>query len=487
VRARAVIAGAGVAGVIGVVAGCDSTKGTNPTMYPAIARVSVSANPNSVLSSVVTFAAAGGDSARIVSRSPGDVPPPTPYQPIVGVQGAITTLGLLPSTTYTQVLQVTGRGRVASDSVTFTTGALPAYVQGASLTYTGAPTSGYTLVSPLFTPDTGIIVVFDSSGRVRWYRTFPGWVSGESKQQPLNNDYTILLYPAASMGYEGYWLGAASGLAEEVAPAGDSVAAYVSPPQYGLDSHELWLTGTPGAAVANYFVYEGRPGDLSSVGGPASVTVYGHHLLRQQSDGVVTFDWNAWNYYSVADWIEPTGVNPPLDFDHPNALTFDVDSNYVVSFRAMGAIVKIDRSSGAILWQLGGRRNQYTLSGDPLGGFSGQHCVRVLPNGHLLMFDNELGKPPYTSRAVEYAIDETAKTATMVWEYLPTPSLYSVIVGSVERLQNGNTVVEFGTTGVIDEVDPTGTLVARGQFAFRGNTNAYRAIRLASLYRYQTP
>ena len=165
-RARAVIAGAGVAGVIGVVAGCDSTKGTNPTMYPAIARVSVSANPNSVLSSVVTFAAAGGDSARIVSRSPGDVPPPTPYQPIVGVQGAITTLGLLPSTTYTQVLQVTGRGRVASDSVTFTTGALPAYVQGASLTYTGAPTSGYTLVSPLFTPDTGIIVVFDSSGDI---------------------------------------------------------------------------------------------------------------------------------------------------------------------------------------------------------------------------------------------------------------------------------------------------------------------------------
>jgi len=285
------------------------------------------------------------------------------------------------------------------------------------------------------------------------------------------------------LGFQGPLTGLASGVAVEVTPGGDSVAAYW-PTQYGLDSHELWLTGTPGNVVAQYFTYEGRPGDLSSLGGPASGTVWGHHLVRQVA-GQLVFNWNAWNYYSIADWIEPTGVNPPNDFDHTNALDFDLDSNYIVSFRAMGAIDKIDRATGRILWQLGGRLNQFTLTGDPLGEFSGQHCVRVLPNGHLLMFDNGLGRVAFNSRAVEYAIDEQAKTATMVWQYLPMPSVYSAIVGSVQRLANGNTVVEFGTTGLIDEVDPSGTLVARGTFTFHGNSNAYRAIRIGSLYQYE--
>jgi hypothetical protein len=475
------------AGVVTVLVACESDRGTSPTLRPTIRSASVAANPHNVLSTVVSFYANGGDSARLVTLGATDNPPPTPYFAITSGAGHVTSLGLLPSTAYTQILQIKGYGQVVSDTFQVTTAALPPFVQGASLTYVGAPSGGYTVVSPIFTPDTAIIVVFDSSGRVRWYRTFPGVASGDSKQQPLNGDFTIIVTPPTSLGFEGSQTGLASGVGIEVTPAGDSVAAYWSPPQYGIDDHELWLTRAPdGGVLANYFTYEGRPGNLSSKGGPASITVYGHHLMRQEGPRW-TFDWNAWNYYSVADWIEPTGVNPPLDFDHTNALDFDLDSNYIVSFRAMGAIDKIDRVTGTIDWQLGGRLNQFTMSGDPLGGFSGQHCVRVLPNGHLLMFDNGLGRPAFNSRAVEYAIDENAKTAIMVWQYLPMPSLYSAIVGSVQRLSNGNTLVEFGTTGLIDEVDPSGTRVARGTFTFHRNPNAYRAIRIVSLYQYQRP
>jgi hypothetical protein len=470
-----------------IVAGCDSSHVPGPLGPPIVTAVAAAANPNNVLSSVITFQTVGGDSARVVSTSAGDTPPPTPYVPIVGHSGRVVTLGLLPNTTYNQILQVVGPGgHVATDTVHVTTAPLPTYVQGAALTYVGAPSGGYTLVSPIFTPDTGIILVFDSAGRVRWYRTFPGLVGTESKQQPLNNDYTIMLMPSTSLGFEGQLFGAASGVAVEVTPEGDSVAAYQSPSQFGIDTHELWLTGSPGAGImAQFYVYEARPGSEASLGGPASTTIYGHHLLRMDAKGTVLFDWNGWDHYSIADWIEPTGVNPPDDFDHPNSLDFDLDSNYIVSFRAMGAIDKIDRRTGAIIWQLGGRLNQFTMSGDPLGAFSGQHCVRVLPNGHLLMFDNGLGRPAFNSRAVEYAIDEQAHTATMVWQYLPAPSLFSLIVGSVQRLENGNTVVEFGTTGLIDEVDASGTRLSRGAFTFRGNSNAYRAIRIASLYRYE--
>jgi hypothetical protein len=474
-------------GTTTILVGCDSSHVGAPTLGPRVSAVTVSANPHNVLSTITTFLSTDADSARVISTSAGDTPAATPYAPIVNGLGSVVTLGLLANTHYTQVLQVIGpAGRTISDTLQVTTGSLPPLIQGATLTYAGAPSGGYTLVSPILGPDTAIIVVFDSSGRVRWYRAFPGVTSGESKQQPLNGDFTIMLIPPNAFGFQGQLTGAASGVAIEVAPNGDSVAAYTSPSAYGIDDHELWLTGSPGTGVTpNFFVYDGRPGSEASLGGPASTTIYGHHLLRQTATGALQFDWNAWDHYSIADWIEPTLVNPPDDFDHPNSLDFDLDSNYIVSFRAMGAITKIDRRTGAIDWQLGGRLNQFTMSGDPLGGFSGQHCVRVLPNGHLLMFDNGIDRPAFNSRAVEYAIDEQAKTATMVWQYLPAPSVFSFIVGSVQRLANGNTLVEFGTTGLIDEVDPSGTRLSRGTFTLHGNSNAYRAIRIASLYRYQ--
>jgi hypothetical protein len=468
---------------------CSADHVAGPAATPVITAATLAANPHSVLSTIITFTATNGDSARVVSLGATDTPEPSPYIPVTSGGGRIVTLGLLPTTAYAQVLQVVGRGgRIATDTMHVTTAALPPYVAGASLAVAGTPTGRYTLVSPIFTPDTGIIIVFDSAGRVRWYRTFPGLIATESKQQPLNGDFTVALAPPGASGFEGSLLGAASGTFVEVDPAGDSVAAWVAPDSLGLDVHELWLTaGASGEVNASFFEYEGRPGDLSSVGGPASTTVYGHHLTRQDATGATLFDWNAWDHYGVADWIEPTGVNPPLDFDHANAMTFDLDSNYVASFRAMGAIVKIDRTTGAILWQLGGRLNQYTITGDPLTVFGGQHCVRILPNGHVLMFDNGLNHSPRHSRAVEYALDESSLTAQMVWEYLPPAPIFSAIVGSVQRLLNGNTVVEFGTSGLIDEVTPTGTLLSRSAFTFHGNPNAYRALRLGSLYHYIQP
>jgi len=106
------------------------------------------------------------------------------------------------------------------------------------------------------------------------------------------------------------------------------------------------------------------------------------------------------DHFVLADWIEPTGVNPPLDFDHPNSLDFDVDGSYVVSFRHMGEITKIDRrlapSSG--VWE----DAIISLRSSTIHwGFSGQHSVRVLENGNLLVYDNGLRhSPPRAARRI---------------------------------------------------------------------------------------
>jgi hypothetical protein len=139
------------------------------------------------------------------------------------------------------------------------------------------------------------------------------------------------------------------------------------------------------------------------------------------------------------------------------------------------------------MWQLGGRLNQFTIRNDPLGFFSAQHCVRVLPNGHLLIYDNGVRHRPPHTRAVEYALDETKKIATMVWEYEPQPALLTTAFGSVQRLSNGNTLVGFGYAGQIHEVDAQSNVVAKATFVYGGQSTFYRAIRIASLYRYERP
>jgi len=82
---------------------------------------------------------------------------------------------------------------------------------------------------------------------------------------------------------------------------------------------------------------------------------------------------------------------------------------------------------------------------------TGQHAVSLLPNGHLLLFDNGLMRNfqagPTYSRAVEYAIDEANKTIRQVWQYGRErgKDMYSPITSDVDVLRKtGNRLITAG-------------------------------------------
>jgi hypothetical protein len=142
----------------------------------------------------------------------------------------------------------------------------------------------------------------------------------------------------------------------------------------------------------------------------------------------------------------------------------------------MDEITKIDRKSGAIIWRWGGKHNQFTFANDSIG-FSHQHCIRVLPNGHYLLFDNGNFHTPNFSRAVEYVIDAEAMTATEVWEYRHSPDLYTFAMGSVQRLENGNTLIGWGadTSCLVTEVTPEGKTTL--EMKMTGTNVSYRVFK----------
>jgi hypothetical protein len=386
------------------------------------------------------------------------------------------------------VVEVKGPGgNAVSDTLSFTTRSLPELLDRVAITTSGGSGGGLTLTAVQVGGNAVFAVAFDPEGTIRWYRQFEGneRVGGELKQQP-NGHFT--LYRGSSTGVE-----TVPGHFVEFTAAGDSLRSFtVAPPRY-LDNHDFWITTAPdGQERFHFFTYDRRVRDLTTIGGGSEVSLAGHQLVRLRPDGSTEFEWNAWDHLKVDEWIEPPrpdrGSATGRDFDHPNSLAFDHDGNYIVSFRNTGQVMKIDAVTAEVIWRLGGRRNEFTIARDPLGGFSAQHSARILPNGNLLLYDNGTRHEPPETRAVEYALDLAGMTARMVWEFRHVPAIYTNAVGSVQRLRNGNTFIGYALVGHGTEVGSDGIprwevdLSVDGEPAF-----VYRLVRIGSLYHFLEP
>lgn len=201
------------------------------------------------------------------------------------------------------------------------------------------------------------------------------------------------------------------------------------------------------------------------------------------------------------------------DYAHVNSVQMQRNGDIVASFRNTGQVLRIatrkhhGHRPGDIVWRIGGERNEFTFLGDPLGGFCAQHDARILPGGHLLLFDNGAQKVddgplnPQTadmcpdpadpggdrvarpqSRVVEYDLDVAARTATLRWSH-QVPGRYAAFAGSSQRLPSGHTLVGWWNAQdltapetavpLVTEVDAAGTpvwsLTAQGWFSYRAH------------------
>ena len=184
--------------------------------------------------------------------------------------------------------------------------------------------------------------------------------------------------------------------------------------------------------------------------------IAGDRLIEFAPDGSEREVWSVW----LMDDIEPQETEPGMAYDwsHTNAVDYVEDGDYyVLSLRYSSAIVAVERATGKPLWKLGGVDSTHEmLGGDEEDWFRGQHQFQVLDNG-ILVFDNG-DDPSDSSRAVEYAWADDSHIE-VGWDYAAKPSTYCYALGDVTRLDNGNTLVTWSTTGVIEEVTPEGDVV----------------------------
>ena len=224
------------------------------------------------------------------------------------------------------------------------------------------------------------------------------------------------------------------------------------------------------------------PMDLLVNGGDPNCVIETAIVQEIDSEQNVLFEWNALDHMSPTDLENANLTNSELTLNHANAIDIDGDGHIILCSRDLSEITKINHQTGEIMWRWGGSQNEFEfVNGHP---FTAQHSARSLGNNHYIVFDNGnfseqyTGEPNY-SRALEYELDPVNMTATIVWQYVHPDSLHGLAMGSIQRLPNGNTFINWGTlnaqavTGaIVSEVTLDGELAFEMVFAL--GENIYR-------------
>jgi hypothetical protein len=148
------------------------------------------------------------------------------------------------------------------------------------------------------------------------------------------------------------------------------------------------------------------------------------------------------------------------------------DDSLVFSNLQSSQIAKVRRSDGSTVWIMNG--STATITG--VTWTNGNHGIHMIDANRLILFNNN-SAAGQNSIAMEIVINGT--TATRPWMY--NGMVANMIMGDVQRLPNGNTIVAYSTKGLLHEVDAGMQRLQTWQWTQAGQTFGYIEKR-ASLY-----
>jgi hypothetical protein len=154
----------------------------------------------------------------------------------------------------------------------------------------------------------------------------------------------------------------------------------------------------------------------------------------------------------------PGYLNQTGDYLHTNAVNyidaatathfeFATAGQILLSMREPGLIAVLDPDTEKVVWAI-------------RGPWVAQHDPDLLPNGHMLLFDNQ-GRYDSEGQDKSRVIEFDPHTYKIVWEYTGDGKkpLHSTLRSAQERLPNGNTLITESEGGRLIEVTPNGEIV----------------------------
>jgi len=172
----------------------------------------------------------------------------------------------------------------------------------------------------------------------------------------------------------------------------------------------------------------------------------------------------------ISSLVFGTGHNSSdaLDYFHINSVDRDSEHNYLISGRHTSTIYKINGTSGAIIWRLGGQFSNFTLFPGVAFGF--QHHARFLSRVGdteiISLFDNsgaqlqgKRGEYENKSSGKIISLNTKTWTATLIKAFPAPDNIFAFSQGGTQVLPNGNAFVNWGSAGAITEFSPGGDVI----------------------------
>jgi Arylsulfotransferase (ASST)/Bacterial Ig-like domain/Secretion system C-terminal sorting domain/Cep192 domain 8 len=184
--------------------------------------------------------------------------------------------------------------------------------------------------------------------------------------------------------------------------------------------------------------------DMSAIipGGHSFATVIQDVIQEFDENKNLLFEWNSGDHFDITDTYLSLLLQS-IDYAHLNAVELDFDGNLILSSCYMSEITKINRTTGDIIWRLGGKNNEFDFTNDPIG-FSYQHSAKMLNDSIIYLFDNGIKHELDYSRGLLYSIDQDNKILTLENEYRHMDNILTRIMGSIQHLPNKNMLVGWG-------------------------------------------
>jgi hypothetical protein len=394
--------------------------------------------------------------------------------------------------------------RVAAAAVAIAAGAVPAGLSLARPASAATPSPGATPPpvtilsssghsrSDIFITPTGATApyangpeILDRHGNVVWFHTIPqGQTAADFRVQRYRGRPVLTWWQGTGLG------GLAQGTDYIYGDHYQSIATVNAGNGLRADGHEFLITPQNTALI---LAYTTATADLTSIGGPADQAVIDG--VVQEIDirtGKVLFEWDSADHvpYSQSEQPLPASASTPWDWFHINAVHLDADGNLLIDARDTWTTYKVNRRTGAIIWQLGGKASSFTPRAAPgqslnTAGeiFAWQHDPEAVGRGEYTFFDNESAGIANTgtgstsefglSRAVRVRLDERTRTATLVQSYDQPESLTAPSQGNAQTTGDGNLLVGWGSLPYFSEFDRSGRLLLNAEFP--AGVNSYRA------------
>jgi hypothetical protein len=316
---------------------------------------------------------------------------------------------------------------------------------------------------PTSEPQDGLMMI-DRQGRLVWFAPGSGRSAFDLDVQSYGGRPALTWWQGSVASAHGYGVGQ---IGNEAYQPVHAVRA-----GHGLqtDLHDLQLT-TRGTALIT--AYETTTTDLSSIGGSSQGRVFAGHVQEVElGTGRVLFDWNSLDHVGIDESLQPAPRRDQgYDYFHLNSVAEMDDGNLLICARNTCAIYKLERSTGTVLWRMGGKRSDFSVSS--AARFWWQHDARPHGTSAITVFDNAGPDKEKQSRGLVLSVNPRARRVELTREYVHPAGFIAGTLGNVQLLSDGGAFIGWGSQSYFSQYAPDGRLMLDGELPI--GVRSYRA------------